>query len=112
MTVKRVSQHHRPVPATERNELIQGIMRDLLNSNITQGQALRRLRREGFGTKQADYAKLVGVSRSTITDIENDRSNYKTEVLNKVFRPAGLKVGLIPIQQNLVGHLFKGQSDA
>lgn len=63
---------------------------------LTQGQALKGLRVNILGLKQDVFAKLVGVSRKTLSDIENDRDSYNTEVLNKVFKPFGLQVGLLP----------------
>jgi len=40
---------------------------------------------------------MVGVSRKTLSDIEHDCGNYKTDILDKVLQPVGLKVGLVPV---------------
>ncbi|EGQ98860.1 helix-turn-helix family protein [Vibrio cholerae HE39] len=63
---------------------------------LTQGQALKSLRINILGLKQDVFARLVDVSRKTLSDIENDRGSYNTEILNKVFKPFSLKIGLLP----------------
>ena len=45
---------------------------------------------------QDSYAKLVGVSRRTLSDIENNNANLSVKTLNQVFIPFGLKIGLLP----------------
>ncbi|CAH0536597.1 hypothetical protein VMF7928_00552 [Vibrio marisflavi CECT 7928] len=54
------------------------------------------------------FSELVGVSRKTLSDIENDRGSYNTAVLNKVFKPFGLSVGLIPSSTNRLISLLNG----
>jgi DNA-binding XRE family transcriptional regulator len=78
-----------------------------LLGELTQGQALKNLRINILGLKQDVFARLVDVSRKTLSDIENDRGSYNTEILNKVFKPFGLKVGLIPSSPNLLNALLK-----
>jgi DNA-binding XRE family transcriptional regulator len=78
-----------------------------LLGELTQGQALKNLRINILGLKQDVFARLVDVSRKTLSDIENDRGSYNTEILNKVFKPFGLKVGLIPSSPNFLNALLK-----
>jgi DNA-binding XRE family transcriptional regulator len=78
-----------------------------LLGELTQGQALKNLRINILGLKQDVFARLVDVSRKTLSDIENDRGSYNTEILNKVFKPFGLKVGLLPSSPNLLNALLK-----
>lgn len=52
------------------------------------------------------FARLVDVSRKTLSDIENDRGSYNTEILNKVFKPFGLKVGLLPSSSDALKSLL------
>ncbi len=85
-----------------RKAVINSIIAKLLFSEITQGDALIQLRIQVLGFNQEKYAKLVNVSRKKLSDIENNRSNSSVEILNKVFKPFGLNVGLIPISPTVL----------
>lgn len=89
-----------------RKAVINSVVTKLLFSDITQGDALIQLRIQVLGFNQEKYAKLVNVSRKKISDIENNRSNPSVEVLNKVFKPFGLNVGLIPISPTVLKNLL------
>jgi len=77
-----------------------------LLGELTQGQALKSLRIKILGLKQDVFARLIDVSRKTLSDIENDRGSYNTEILNKVFKPFGLKVGLLPSSSDALKSLL------
>lgn len=111
-TTQRVSKNTKAVSPIERKNAANQIIKQLLFAELTQGQALKELRMSVLGLKQERYASLVGVSRKTLSDIENDRGNYKTDILNRVFRPFGLKVGIIPSSPNTLASLINEyQSD-
>ncbi|MEF1257051.1 MULTISPECIES: helix-turn-helix transcriptional regulator [unclassified Vibrio] len=105
-TSQRASKKTLPPKATERSRIVNQIVKQLLFGELTQGQALKELRINVLGLKQDVYARLVDVSRKTLSDIENDRGNYKTDILNKVFKPFGLKVGLIPSSSSMLNSLL------
>ncbi|KGE77180.1 helix-turn-helix transcriptional regulator [Halomonas salina] len=81
-------------------------LRLLRRGETTEGRVLRTLRREVLGLTQTAYAELVGVSRRTLSDIERDAGNASMASLDRVFRPLGLKVGLMPRQPELLAELF------
>ncbi len=108
-TKPKASKNTLPVSASERTKVANAVIKQMLFGEITQGQALKTLRVNILGLKQDVYAKLVGVSRKTLSDIENDRSNYSTEVLNKVFKPFGLKVGLLPSSPSLLNSFLRNR---
>lgn len=89
-----------------RKAVINSVITKLLFSDITQGDALIQLRIQVLGFNQEKYAKLVNVSRKKLSDIENNRSNPSVEVLNKVFKPFGLNVGLIPISPTVLKNVL------
>jgi len=93
-----------------RKAVINNIIAKLLFSEITQGDALIQLRIQVLGFNQEKYAKLVNVSRKKISDIENNRSNPSVEVLNKIFKPFGLNVGMIPISSTVLRNVLDGDS--
>ena len=103
----RVSKKSRPVRALDRKGMINAIIKRLLIGELTQGAALKELRVNVLGLKQDSYAKLVDVSRKTLSDVENDRGSYKTEILDKLFKPFGLKVGLVPVSPGMLKSLLK-----
>lgn len=90
------------IPPADRETLLREVMQDLRRGDRSEGQVLRHLRREVLGLSQQRYAELVGVSRRTLTDIEADRGNVTMAMLNRVFRPLGLRVGLVPRDQGLL----------
>lgn len=94
---QKASKNTKPIATMERKEAMNAIIKRLLLDEISQGQALKALRVSILGMKQDDYAKLVSVSRKTISDVENDKGNYTYDVINKVFKPFGLKAGLKPV---------------
>jgi len=55
---------------------------------------------------QERYAALAGISRRTLSDIEQDKENVTLTTLNKAFRPLGLKLGLLPRQPHMLQTLL------
>jgi len=104
---QRVSRKSKPVSTLDRKPAMNNIIKDLVFGTLTQGAALKALRVEVLGLKQEAYANLVSVSRKTLSEIENDKGNYSSDIINKVFKPFGLKVGLVPTSSSLMTSLFK-----
>lgn len=99
---KRTPKNVQPISVSERKYKINRVIKSLLLGELTQGLALKELRINVLGVKQDTFAKMVRVSRKTISEIENDRGTFKTDILDKVFKPFGLKVGLVPVSTNLL----------
>ena len=103
---QRVSPGLTRISTLDRQAVLHAAIRDILLGKITQGEALKRLRVEVLGMKQDEYAKLVSVSRKTLSDVENNRGNYSADVINKIFKPFGLQTGLVPVSKSLIASLF------
>ena len=103
---QRVSSGLTRISTLDRQAVLHAAIRDILLGKITQGEALKRLRVEVLGMKQDEYAKLVSVSRKTLSDVENGRGNYSADIINKSFKPFGLQTGLVPISKSLIASLF------
>ena len=88
------------------------IIKSLLLGDISYGGALRQLRLEVLNMKQQDYANMVSVSRKTISDIENGTKVPSVEVINKVFKPFGLELGLIPKSKSVLRDILSGDGDS
>ncbi|PJG85624.1 helix-turn-helix domain-containing protein [Conservatibacter flavescens] len=109
MTIQRknASLKRPKINGLERKLIRENLIRLLLTGEISQGQALRRLRVEALGINQQDYLKLAKVSRQTLSNIENDKGNYSIDTINQVFKPMGLKLGLVPISKELMTTFLK-----
>lgn len=103
----RASKIRKTVATLERKDVIHQIISQLLFGDITQGEALKALRIKILGLNQERYAKLINISRKTLSEIENDKGNYSADIINKAFKPFGLKMGLIPVTPHLLFSLLK-----
>lgn len=90
----------------EREALLLQLLQQLLGGQISEGQLLRTLRKEVLGLSQDGYAALVGISRRTLSDIERDTGSPSITLLNAVFKPLGLQVGLLPRNPALMRRLM------
>ncbi len=52
--------------------------------------------RKGFGLTQADFAKLLSLTRRQIAEIETGKANPTLETLEKIGRLFGFVVGFVP----------------
>ncbi|EPY4592249.1 helix-turn-helix domain-containing protein [Klebsiella variicola] len=104
---QRVSAGLKKVKTVDRQAVIHAIIHDIMLGAISQGEALKKLRVEVLGLRQDEYARLVDVSRKTLSDVENDKGNYSAEIINKIYKPFGLETGLLPISKTLISSLFK-----
>ena len=92
----------RQLSPDEREAKLVAVVRQLLAEEINEGDALRILRRDVLGLSQEAYAKLVGISRRTLSDLERNRANITLDTMNRVYRPLGLRVGLLPRQPGML----------
>lgn len=92
--------------AEQRQALLIELLTNYMLGKLTQGQLLQYLRKEILGLNQTQYAELVNISRRTLSDLERDKSNPANTVINKVFRPFGLRAGLVPMHTHVVQKLL------
>ncbi|GKW23920.1 helix-turn-helix domain-containing protein [Pectobacterium polonicum] len=93
--------------SSERDALLAHLLTEFFNERLSIGGLLHKLRKDVFGMSQEQYATLVEVSRRTLSDIEKDRGSQSIMLLNRVFRPLGLKVGLLPRSTHLMYDLLE-----
>ena len=98
----RVSKSLEPMSKEDQLVAVNQIIKRLLLNEISQGEALRELRVNVLRLRQEAYTELTGVSRKTLSEIENDKGNYTPEVINKVFKPFELKSSLVPTSSQLL----------
>lgn len=94
----------------EREALLTTLAAQLVREEISSGQVLRQLRREVLGMSQTQYADLVGISRRSLSDLEADKASPTVALLNQVFRPLGLQVGLLPRNRELCERLLSANA--
>ena len=94
-----------------REAVILNLMVQVLKGDITDGQLLQQLRKQLLGLNQNRFAELVGVSRKTISDIERGKGSPSQQVLNDVFKPFGLRAGVVPVSQNQIEKLINKAHD-
>ena len=103
----RASKSLTPMTKAQQRVAINKIIKSLILDEITQGAALRELRVSVLGLKQEAYTELTGVSRKTLSEIENDKGNYTPETINKVFKPFELKMALMPTSSSTLKTLLR-----
>jgi transcriptional regulator with XRE-family HTH domain len=72
-----------------------------LTGKISEGTLLKRLRKDLLGMSQSEFCKLAGISRRSLSDIENDRGPSTSMTLNTVFGIFGLRLSLLPMNAEL-----------
>lgn len=82
-----------------------------LMNEVSMGELLVYLRKNLLGLSQEQYATLVGISRRTLSDIEQDKAKLTQSVMDKVFKPLGLKAGLIPTHEHIIQKIIKTPSE-
>ncbi|TVQ73826.1 MAG: XRE family transcriptional regulator [Oceanospirillales bacterium] len=100
-----------PSPVKDREAALINALKQLYQGEMTEGALLRHLRKDILGLTQEQYASLVGISRRTLSDIELDRAQLTLSVMSKVYKPLGLKVGLLPRSSALIPKVLLGNSD-
>lgn len=97
----------KPLTGRERETLLRKLLLQLYSGEISEGAMLRQLRKEVLGLTQERYAALVGISRRTLSEIERDKAQLTLSVYSAVFKPLGLKPGLLPRSDTLLQSMLK-----
>lgn len=85
-----------------RETLLLNLVEQFFSDQISMGQLLRRLRKDMLNMSQDEFSSMVKISRRTLSDIETDKGSQTLSVLGCVFRPFGLKIGLLPRNQQIL----------
>lgn len=93
---KKISVNRKPLTLKDREDLLLAATLDLFSGKKTQGQVLKWLRVELLSLSQDQYAKMVGVSRKALSDIESDKGKNGVELINRVFSGVGFRIALMP----------------
>ncbi|MGY2269725.1 helix-turn-helix domain-containing protein [Pseudomonas reactans] len=85
----------------QRAEVIEQVERGLADGTLELGEAVRRLRTEVTGLHQSQFAKMCRISVRTLVHIEHGEGNQTLKSLNAVFRPFGLRMGVVKIRRDV-----------
>ena len=102
-----MKKNNQPV---DRQQLLIDLYTQYLFGKITLGQLLSYLRKNVLGLSQEKYAEMVGISRRTLTDVEQDKGQLTQVVLDKVFKPLGLKSGLVPTHEHIIHKIIQSSN--
>lgn len=89
----------RSLTVIERTALIESIQQALAQGTLDISEAVRRLRVEVTGLHQTQFARMCKISVRTLVHIEHGEGNQTLKSLNAVFRPFGMKMGVVRIRQ-------------
>jgi DNA-binding transcriptional regulator YiaG len=83
----------------QRGIILDELKEQLAAGTVTIGAAVKRLRTEVTGLRQEQFAGMCKISLRTLRQIEQDEGNPTMQTLNQVFRPFGMRVGILPIKR-------------
>lgn len=63
---------------------------------LSMGQIIQIMRKDILEMNQTQFAQLTGISRRTLSDLEQDKGSPTLSVLDAVLAPFGIKTGLLP----------------
>ena len=86
----------------ERTSPIESIQQALAEGTLEIGDTVRRLRVEVTGLHQTQFAKMCKISVRTLVHIEHGEGNQTLKALNAVFRPFGMKMGVVRIRRDTI----------
>lgn len=95
---------------TERQALLISLLQQHILGTASQGELLKQLRKQVIHYNQSQFAELVGISRRALSDLENNKGAPSTSLIAKVFKPFGLKPGLVPIHQQIGEKVLKSET--
>lgn len=87
-----------PLSPVKRSEAEKALQEQLQNNEVSIGEAVRRIRKEWLGISQSSYARMVGVSATTLGLLERDDGRATMETLQRVLKPLGYRLTIAPIR--------------
>ncbi|MCL1049545.1 helix-turn-helix domain-containing protein [Shewanella abyssi] len=102
-----LSSKRENITSNSKDELILDTCHALMAKEITTGQALKKLRVSLLSINQDEYAKMVGLTRKVISEIERDKSKSNVDVLNQSLRGVGLNIAILPRDKFLQEQVLK-----
>jgi DNA-binding XRE family transcriptional regulator len=83
----------------QRGRILDELRDQLSAGTISIGGAVKRLRNEVTGLRQEPFAAMCKISLRTLRQIEQDEGNPTLQTLNAVFKPFGMRMGVVPVRR-------------
>jgi transcriptional regulator with XRE-family HTH domain len=90
-----VSTSSRETKGQDRAELLNTVQHLVATGELTLGDAVRFLRAGFLRKTRPEFAKLLKVSEPALAQIESNKGNPTLDTLNLIFKPFGLRIGLV-----------------
>ena len=91
----------------DRQQILIDLYLQYLKQEITTGELLKYLRKNVLGMSQEQYANFVGISRRTLSDIELNKGSLSQSIMDKVLKPLGLQMGVVPTHLHIIEKILK-----
>lgn len=95
MGVNPMSTWSRETHSQDRADLLNTVQHLVATGELTLGDAVRFLRAGFLRKTRPEFAKLLKVSEPALAQIESNKGNPTLDTLNRIFKPFGLRVGLV-----------------
>lgn len=79
----------------QRKQLIDEIIRQHTDGELTLGMAIRRLRLQVTGLDQASFAQMCDMSTRALYQLETDKGNPTLSTVDSILRKFGLRMGIM-----------------
>lgn len=89
-----------PLSIDIRGQLIESCLSGIADDTLEINEAVRRLRVEVTGLNQTQFARMCKISVRTLVHLEHGEGNPTLKSLNAVFRPFGLKMGVVRLRRD------------
>ena len=89
-----------PLSIDIRGQLIESCLSGIADDTLEINEAFRRLRVEVTGLNQTQFARMCKISVRTLVHLEHGEGNPTLKSLNAVFRPFGLKMGVVRLRRD------------
>nr|WP_314580626.1 helix-turn-helix transcriptional regulator [uncultured Pseudomonas sp.] len=83
----------------QRGIILDELRDQLAAGTVSIGGAVKRLRNDVTGLRQEQFAAMCKISLRTLRQIEQDEGNPTIQTLNAVFKPFGMRVGIVPLRR-------------
>jgi len=70
----------------------------MAQGKVSVGAALREIRQRFVGITLEDYARLCGLSKTTLMHIERDDPRVMLDSVKKALKPLGYQLSLVPAE--------------
>lgn len=87
---------HKPLTMDESFDARRALLEDAAHGRLPWSRGVRAIRKS-LGMTQAEFARAFGLTVRQVSELETGAANPTVGTLERLARPLGLTVGLIPV---------------